>query len=119
MNDREYHALRGRPDVMRRGQVAATLSRLSASRPGLANELSRILESAPVVKPPEHRGGPETDYLRFDLSLAAIDEIVAELGFLEASLCQSHAAQAEIEAVAELLDLWNRSQRLQRERGVS
>lgn len=115
MNDREYQAMRERPDVMLRGHVRATFSRLQQSRPDLAAEVRRILDSTPVEKPALHAGGAETDYLWLDLPLESIDEIIDELGSTEAGLVESGASSAEIESATELLDRWNRAQRLQRE----
>ena len=107
MDDNEYRRLCSQPDVMRRSDVRATISRLQQSRPDLATRLASLLSSSPVPKPVGHEGGPETDFLWLDLADEDIDEIVSELADLEASLVLDEAPTQQLSDAGTLLDRWN------------
>ena len=107
MDDREYRRLCSQPDVTARGDLRATAVRLTDRRPDLAAEVQRLLAGSPVPRPSEHEGSRETDYLWLDISDETIEEIVDELGTLEADLVETGAPHRTVSVAAELLDRWN------------
>lgn len=107
LDDNDYRQLCDRPDVMRRGDVRATHSRLELDHPEIAARLSTLLNSVPVPKPPGHDGGPDTDFLWLDLAAEEIDAIVEALVALEAALAESGAPHVALSSAADLVDLWN------------
>ena len=72
----------------------------------MAAEVRRLLAGPPVPRPPGHEGGAEDDYLWLELPEGALDEIVEELGALEADLAETGAPPG-VGAAADLLDRWN------------
>lgn len=107
MDDREYKRVCAQPDVMRRAAIRATLARLKGRRSDLAMSLASLLGGPAIPKPPGHDSGADTDYLWLDLPSEQIDDIVSELGDLEASLAESDAPAIEVSSTGTLLDLWN------------
>ena len=107
MDDREYRRLCSQPDVMRRTDIRATISRLQESRPDLASRLSSLLSTSPVPKPLGHEGGADTDFLWLDLAEEEIDEIVRELADLEASLALDEAPVQQLTDAVTLVDRWD------------
>jgi hypothetical protein len=107
MDENEYRRLCSQPDVMRRSDIRATVSRLQHSCPNLASRLAVVLSSPPVPKPVEHTGGPDTDFLWLDLAEGDIVEIMRELGNLEASLVIDDAPSQQLSDAGTLLDRWN------------
>jgi hypothetical protein len=107
MDENEYRRLCSQPDVMRRSDIRATISRLQPSCPDLATQLAAVLSSPPVPKPVEHTGGPDTDFLWLDLAEEDIEEIMIELGNLEASLATDDAPSQQLSDAGTLLDRWN------------
>jgi hypothetical protein len=110
MDENEYRRLCSQPDVMRRSDVRATISRLQHRNPDLAARLARLLSSPPVPKPIEHSGGADTEFLWLDLAEADIDEIVTELVDFEASLTVDEAPTQQLSEASALLDLWNEAE---------
>ena len=110
MDDAEYAQRCARPDVMRRGDVRTTQSRLRQGRPDLAVRLERVLGSAAVAKPPRHTGGPESDFLPLDLSVAELEAVADALFELEASLVEDEqAAPSAASTAAALHSQWRRA----------
>ena len=108
MDDEEYRRVCAAPDVLQRPDVRATYVRLRDRAPSLAAELERLLQSAPVPKPREHEGGPETDYLWLDVGPDVLEAIQDELHDQESELAQEPTAdQRTLAWVAHLADLWN------------
>ena len=115
MDDAEYRRLCSQPDVMRRTEIRATLTRLTKSRPDLAERLEALLQSAPIPKPPGHDAGADTDYLAIHLTEDEIEAIVDALGDLESALAlDGHHDQAS--AAGMLLDRWNAAESANRTR---
>ncbi|MEQ8859598.1 MAG: hypothetical protein RIC56_13210 [Pseudomonadales bacterium] len=63
-----YKALCDAPDVCSRWLLEQTLELVDD--PGLAGRLRAALQTAPLAKPDDHRGGPPTDMFRLQLSSA-------------------------------------------------
>jgi hypothetical protein len=110
MNDAEYAQRCALPDVMRRGDVRATQSRLRPAWPDLATRLEHVLAAAPVPKPARHTAGPESDFLPLDLSVVELETVADALFELEASLVEDEqAAPGAASTAAALHDLWRRA----------
>lgn len=103
MDDNNYRRLCAQPDVMRRGDIRATITRLATDQSQVAARLTAILSSPPVPKPAADDGGPDTDFLRLDLAAEDIETIVEALGKLEAILASSDAPSAILSSAADLL----------------
>lgn len=61
-----YKTLCERPNVMPRALLTRTAALLPAT---LADILRHACQGAPLPKPPEHKGGPETDMFELTLTL--------------------------------------------------
>ena len=72
MDWQRYKALCERPDVMSRWMLAETATLLPAE---LRAPVLAALTQRPLPKPPDHKGGADTDM--FEVTLAGVDEIVA------------------------------------------
>lgn len=74
MDWQRYKVLCERPDVMSRWMLTETAALLPAEwRISLLAELRQ----RPLPKPPDHKGGADTDM--FEVTLAGVDEIVAAI----------------------------------------
>jgi hypothetical protein len=107
VDDNEYRQLCDRSDVMRRGDLRATFSRLEYARPDLAARLAALLSGPPVPKPSGHDGGPDTDFLWLDLATGEIEAILEAMAALEAALAESGAPNESLSSAADLVDIWN------------
>ena len=68
-----YKALCDRPDVLSRWMLEETATLLSGET---RSALLAILSNAPFPKPPDHKGGEDTDMFNVDLSADVVRSIV-------------------------------------------
>lgn len=83
MDWKEYKRLCERPDHFSRWALQVTAAAISdvAAR----QRLQELMHEAPIAKPPDHRGGEETDFFRVDVAPQHVAVMVRELGDAAAS----------------------------------
>ena len=103
-----YRDITAGPDVVRRPVVEATIRRLE-NYPELAARLTRLLKAPPIVKPAGHGAGSHSDFLRVDLTIPELEDLVSALGDNEAGLLIDDAPTSTVSYAGSLLDIWNSS----------
>jgi hypothetical protein len=107
----EYKALTSRPNAFLRDELDDTvrvLTTIDVRLAGLVDALPRI----PIPKPPQHRGGPSTDFLSIDARPSLVAEIVQQLLTAEAEAVSADGESTpEASWRAALVDRWTRYQR--------
>jgi limonene-1,2-epoxide hydrolase len=79
MDWNEYKALCDSPPVFSRWMLEQSVE-LLVDEPRLAHALGRLLETSPIEKPSDHRGGAATDMFVVSLSARDARAIVASIG---------------------------------------
>lgn len=74
----DYKRLCERPDHFSRWALQMTAA--AVSDPALRGALVNATRKAPLVKPADHRGGPETDYFQIDVAMHHVRLLVEQLG---------------------------------------
>lgn len=106
MDDQEYKRLCAQPDVMRRAEMRATMTRLKREHAPLAAALERVMGRPALPKPVGFQGSSENDYFYIDLSEDELDAIAEALEDMERSLAASGSDDSELAFVATLHDRW-------------
>ena len=74
----DYKRLCERPDYFSRW--ALQLTGETVSDPALRKTLADVTRRAPLDKPADHRGGPETDYFQVDVAMHHALLVVHQIG---------------------------------------
>jgi len=107
MRPNEYKAACQAPDVFSRAALEATIEALGGAEPALSSRLTDALSAEPIVKPPQHRGGPETDFFRVSLTAEEVHELISHLVGLEAeAVAEDGSTTPEASYMASLVDYW-------------
>jgi hypothetical protein len=106
VDDQEYKRLCAQPDVMKRSEIRATLTRLRRDHGPLAASLERIMSLRALAKPVNFQGSSENDYFYLDLSEDELEDIADALADLERALAMSGTDASELAFVASLHDKW-------------
>jgi hypothetical protein len=118
MDAAEYKNTTASPDVFEAAELQTTARCLRAC--GLL--LTQAIIEAPrelIPKPRRHRGGPDTDFFRIDLSLQLVTELIDGLLDAEAAAgFQEGATIPDASHRASLVDRWVRYRRWLEERAA-
>ena len=107
MDAREYKQVTSQPDVFSRADLDATLTVLRDEL--LRDSLGEALTASPIPKPPLHEGAPESDCFRLALPPGTAEEILDELGRLDASAVSANGhTTPEASRIGDLVDFWSR-----------
>ncbi|NVJ61954.1 MAG: hypothetical protein HWE27_16300 [Gammaproteobacteria bacterium] len=107
METNTYHEICAKPSSFSRRELEQTLMALEKIESKKFGLVSDFLKSKPVEKPALHRGGKQTDYFIVQISTKEAEEIVEELGTLEAQAVtlEGHSTPDALH-YASLLDRW-------------
>ena len=113
-----YKRLADQPDVWSRWMLEATLELLQHTQPahplraGAARKLCNVLETAPLPKPPDHRGDARTDLFRLHLDT---EQIAAVTACVEAAVAQDlRTAKTRQRGLGGFNEAWREYARLAR-----
>ncbi|MGV6827007.1 MAG: hypothetical protein ACWA5Q_08515 [bacterium] len=109
MDSAGYHKQCSSPASFSRKQLEDTHKALQQAKSKKQKVISAVLETNPIEKPKQHRGGRETDYFEVTVSKSDAETIIQELGTLEAQyVSEEGLATPMTYHYASLLDRWLR-----------
>ena len=107
MDTDSYHKLCDKPKVFSREELEKTSIALSKVVSAERKLITAALKSEVIKKPELHQGGKETDYILVNIKDADADEIIEELGTLEAQAISPEGRTTPLAfEYASLVDRW-------------
>ena len=107
MDTNTYHEICAQPTSFSRYVLEETLAALTKAESSKIVLVNNVLKTKSIEKPTHHEGGKETDYFFVQMAIEDAEEIVEELGTLEAGVVspEGHTTH-QASHYASLLDKW-------------